>query len=67
MLKLAHDLHSHGCSCLGNSDLVLVLLALFTALSMHSYIIFVASHLDTLDVERMDVEHVKTEPQDGVW
>ena len=29
---------------------------------MHSYISVVAFHLDTLDVQHMDVEHVLTEP-----
>jgi len=29
---------------------------------MHSYISIVASHLGTLDVQRVDVKHVLTEP-----
>ena len=33
---------------------------------MYSYISIVASHLDTLYIQRVDVEHVKMEPQDDV-
>ena len=29
---------------------------------MHSYISIVASHLGTIDVQRVDVKHVLTEP-----
>jgi len=34
---------------------------------MHSYFSIAVSYLDTLDAQRVDVEHVKMEPQDGVW
>jgi len=57
------DAHAHA-----NRDLVLVLLALFDALSMHSYINIVASQLGTFHGQSVDVKHgLTTEPQDGVW
>ena len=50
---------------------MLVLLALFyglpIALSMYSCIIIFASHLDTLDVRRVELKgKVGAEPEDGV-
>ena len=52
MVFLAHFIYlSYAC-----------LPCLFDASSMHSYISVVAFHLDTLDVQRVDVEHVLTEP-----
>ena len=61
------NLHFFRCSCPCNSDLVLILLALFDALSMHSDIRIVASHLGTLDVWRMELKgDVGVDPEDGV-
>ena len=51
------DTHAHA-----NRDLVLVLLALFDAWSMHSYINIVASQLGTFHVQSVDVKHVMAEP-----
>ena len=46
---------------------MLVLLALFDALSMHSDIRIVASHLGTLDARRMELkDKVEAELEDGV-
>ena len=56
------NLHSYGWSCSWNSDLVLVLLAPFDASSMPSYTNIFASHLGTLDVQRVDMKHVTTKP-----
>ena len=56
------NLHFFRFSCPCNSDLVLILLALFDALSLHSDICIVASHLDTLDGQHVDMKHVMTEP-----
>ena len=56
------DAHAHA-----NRDLVLVLLALFDALSMHSYINIVASQLGTLDVRCVELKgDVGVNPEDGV-
>ena len=61
------NLHFFRCSCPCNSDLVLILLALFDALSMHSDIRIVASHLGTLDVWRVELKgDVGVDPEDGV-
>ena len=61
------NLHFFRCSCPCNSDLVLILLALFDALSMHSDIRIVASHLGTLDVWHVELkDKVEAELEDGV-
>ena len=61
------NLHFFRFSCPCNSDLVLILLALFDALSMHSDIRIVASHLGTLDVWRVELKgDVGVDPEDGV-
>ena len=61
------NLHFFRCSCPCNSDLVLILLALFDALSMHSDIRIVASHLGTLDVWHVELKgDVGVDPEDGV-
>ena len=45
-----------------NSALVFVLLALFDASSIHSYISIAASHLGMLDVQCADMKLVMMEP-----